>query len=77
MKTVPLVAVFSLCPTSDTPPDGTAPHVTTQAEMEDAFTDLMRRWPGRNTLFPRGNPRLGPPNPFMRSPFEGVSPQYL
>ena len=68
---------FLLLPYVRESSDGTNPYVATQVDLENAFAKPMRAWSGYTILFPKSNPRVGPPQPFVRSPFEGVPPHYV
>ena len=68
---------FLLLPYVRESSDGTNPYVATQVDLENAFAKPMRAWSGYTILFPKSNPRVGPPKPFARSPFEGVPPHYV
>ena len=48
--------------------DGTNPYVATKVDVADAFANPMWGWTGHTNFFQGVNPRLAPPNPFMRSP---------
>ena len=67
---------FRLIPCARQTAVGSGPYASTTGDIENVHRNPIQGWPTYGVSLPLGDPRLTPPNPFMRPSFEGAPPHH-